>query len=223
MPKPYTLQKVDTSPSLKDKAYTAIRDAILTLELEPGTSLVESDLASQLGISKTPVRDALQELERDGLVIRIPFKGTYVTEVMEQDLREIFQLRAVLEGLAARLATPLFTPQELEQLDRDHTASEDALAEGDLALCSKLGKGLHDAIIDKADNERLITMIRNLDASLMRFRALSDRVSGRLDISVGEHRRIIDALRRRDAYAAEESVRDHLHSVLENLSDQNQS
>ncbi len=223
MPKPYTLQKVDTSPSLKDKAYTAIRDAILTLELEPGTSLVESDLASQLGISKTPVRDALQELERDGLVIRIPFKGTYVTEVMEKDLREIFQLRAVLEGLAARLATPLFTPQELEQLDRDHTASEDALAEGDLALCSKLGKGLHDAIIDKADNERLITMIRNLDASLMRFRALSDRVSGRLDISVGEHRRIIDALRRRDAYAAEESVRDHLHSVLENLSDQNQS
>jgi len=223
MPKSYTLQKVDTSPSLKDKAYTAIRDAILTLELEPGTSLVENDLARQLGISKTPVRDALQELERDGLVIRIPFKGTYVTEVMEKDLREIFQLRAVLEGLAARLATPLFTPQELEQLDRDHTASENALAKGDLTLCSKLGKGLHDAIIDKADNEQLITMIRNLDASLMRFRALSDRVSGRLDISLREHRRIIDALRRRDAYAAEESVRDHLHSVLENLSDQGQS
>ncbi|NIN70255.1 MAG: FCD domain-containing protein, partial [Anaerolineae bacterium] len=101
-----------------------------------------------------------------------------------------------------RLATPLFTHQELEQLDRDHTASEDALATGDLALCSKLGKGLHDAIIDKADNERLITMVRNLDASLMRFRALSDRVSGRLDISLREHRRIIDALRRQDAYAA---------------------
>jgi DNA-binding GntR family transcriptional regulator len=222
MTKPYTLKKVDTSPSLKDKAYTAIRDAILTLELEPGTSLVESDLARQLGISKTPVRDALQELERDGLVIRIPFKGTYVTEVMEKDLREIFQLRAVLEGLAARLATPLFTPQELEQLDRDHAASEDALAKGDLTLCSKLGKGLHDAIIDKADNEQLITMTRNLDASLMRFRALSDRVSGRLDISVREHRRIIDALRRQDAYAAEESVRDHLHSVLEDLSGQSQ-
>ncbi|NIN70254.1 MAG: GntR family transcriptional regulator, partial [Anaerolineae bacterium] len=70
MPKSYPLQKVDTSPSLKDKAYTAIRDAILTLELEPGRPLVESDLARQLGISKTPVRDALQELERDGLVIR---------------------------------------------------------------------------------------------------------------------------------------------------------
>jgi len=222
MTKPYTLQKVDTSPSLKDKAYTAIRDAILTLELEPGTSLVESDLARQLGISKTPVRDALQELERDGLVIRIPFKGTYVTEVMEKDLREIFQLRAVLEGLAARLATPLFTSQELDQLDRDHAASEDALAKGDLALCSKLGKGLHDAIIDKADNEQLITMIRNLDASLMRFRALSDRGSGRLDVSIREHRRIIDALRRQDAYAAEESVRDHLHSVLEDLSGQSQ-
>jgi len=222
MPQPHTLQKVDTTPSLKDKAYTAIRDAILTLELEPGTSLVESDLARQLGISKTPVRDALQELERDGLVIRIPFKGTYVTEVMEKDLREIFQLRAVLEGLAARLATPLFTPQELDQLDRDHAASEDALAKGDLTLCSKLGKGLHDAIIDKADNEQLITMIRNLDASLMRFRALSDRVSGRLDISVREHRRIIDALRRQDPHAAEESVRDHLHSVLEDLSGQSQ-
>jgi DNA-binding GntR family transcriptional regulator len=222
MTKSYTLQKVDTSLSLKDKAYAAIKDAILTLELEPGTPLVESDLADQLGISKTPVRDALQELERDGLVTRLPFKGTYVTEVTERDLREIFQLRAVLEGLAARLATSLLTPQELDELDHNLSAAEDALARGDLALCSRLGKSVHDAIIEKADNVRLISMIRNLDESLLRFRALSDRTSGRLDKSLREHRRILDALRRQDAYAAEESVRDHLHSVLENLCGQDQ-
>jgi DNA-binding GntR family transcriptional regulator len=129
---------------------------------------VESELANQLGISKTPVRDALQELERDGLVVRLPFKGTYVTEVTERDLREIFQLRAVLEGLAARLATPLLTPQELDELDHNLSAAEAALARGDLALCSRLGKSVHDAIIEKANNERLIPMIRNLDESLLR-------------------------------------------------------
>ena len=109
----YQLEKVGAPLSLKDRAYAAIKEAILSLKLQPGTLLVETELARQLGISKTPVRDALQELEREGLVTRILFKGTYVTEVSARDAEEIFQLRAVLEGLAARLATPRLTPEDL--------------------------------------------------------------------------------------------------------------
>jgi DNA-binding GntR family transcriptional regulator len=170
-----------------------------------------------LGISKTPVRAALEELEREGFVTRILFKGTYVTEVTIKDLTEVFQLRAVLEGLAARVATPLFSPDELDHIDRHLTSAEAALAGGNLALCSKQGKLLHDAIIDKADNSRLTLIIRNLDDHVQRFRAISDQISGRLNKSVKEHRRILDALRRQDPDEAEHAMRGHLHSVLQDL------
>lgn len=213
----YQLHKIGDSLSLKDKAYATIKEAILSLKLRPGTPLVETQLAEEMGISKTPVRAALEELEREGFVTRILFKGTYVTEVTVKDLVEIFQLRAVLEGLAARLATPLFSPQELDQIARNLTASEAALAEGNLVRCSKLGKSLHDAIIDKADNRRLTLIIRNLDDHVQRFRMLSDQIGGRLNKSVKEHRRVLEALRRRDPDGAEQAMRGHLHSVLQDL------
>jgi len=217
MDESYRLEKVGNASSLKDKAYIAIKDAILSLKLEPSAPLVEGDLAQQLGISKTPVRDALQELEREGFVTRVLFKGTYVTDVTMKDMAQVFPLRAVLEGLAARLATPLFTSPELDQIAADLTAAEAALDKGNLALCSERGQKLHKAIINKVDNQRLTTIIHNLDDHVRRFRALSDRISGRLNKSVKEHRRVLDALYRQDAAAAEQAMRDHLFSVLQDL------
>jgi DNA-binding GntR family transcriptional regulator len=214
----FTLDKVESLISLKHQAHAIIKDAILTLKLEPGSPLVERDVAQQLGISKTPVRDALQELAREGFVIRVPFKGTYVTDVTIADLTEVFQLRAVLEGLAARLAAPLFSDSELDQLARDLDAAEQALHSGDLILCSEMGRRLHAAIIGKANNERLASIIGNLDDHVRRFRAMSDRISGRLDTSVHEHRGILAALVARDPAAAEQAIRDHLSSVLQVLS-----
>jgi DNA-binding GntR family transcriptional regulator len=213
----FTLEKVDTQFSLKDRAYGAIKEAILTLSLEPGTALVESDLAAQLGISKTPVRDALQELEREGFVARVPFTGTYVTDLTAKDVIEIFQLRAVLEGLAARLATPTFTAEELDQLAQNLDAAEAALAAGDLALCSEKSRRLHRAIIVRADNERLLQIIGNLDDHVQRLRIMSDRITGRLGTSLQEHHRILQALYSRDPDAAEAAIRDHLFSVLQDL------
>jgi GntR family transcriptional regulator, rspAB operon transcriptional repressor len=213
----YQLERMNSVLSLKARAYTAIKDAILSLRFEPGMPLVESELALQLGISKTPVRDALQELEREGFVTRILFKGTYVTDVTPTDIREIFELRAILEGFAAGLATPLLTDAELERIDRDLTAAEAALAEGDLARCSDFGRCLHDAILDKARNQRLASITHNLDDHVQRLRILSDRIRGRLTKSVNEHRRVQAALCRRDPAAAEQAMRDHLLSVLQDL------
>lgn len=218
MPETNALQRIDTALSLKDRAYEVIKDAILTLRLEPGAPLVESDLATTLGISKTPVRDALQALEREGFVARVPFKGTYVTEVTVKDIAEVFQLRAVLEGLAARLAAQALTSEELDQLAQDLDAAEVALEQGDLILCSEKGRNLHRAIIDRASNQRLGVIIHNLDDHVQRFRVMSDQIGGRLDISCQEHRRILHALHERDSDAAEEAIRDHLFSVLNGLS-----
>jgi DNA-binding GntR family transcriptional regulator len=216
----FQLHKVAEPVSLKDKAYDAIKSAILSLKLKPGAPLVESNLAQQLGISKTPVRDALLELEREGFVTKILFKGTYVTEVTLKDVREVFQVRAVLEGLAARLAAPLFSAEELEEAEQIITAAEAALAEGDIALCSEYGKRFHRLIINKADNQQLQPIILNLDDHLQRFRLLSDQINGRLNKSLKEHRKVLDALRRSDPTAAEEAMRGHLSSVLQDLSEE---
>jgi DNA-binding GntR family transcriptional regulator len=213
----YPLEKVDTLPSLKDKAYKAIKDAILCLKLEPGKPLVEKELARHLGISRTPVRDALQELEREGFVTRQSFKGTFVTEVTMKDTSEIFALRAVLEGLAARIAAPLFTPLELKEIDNHLTAAEAALERGELALCSEYGQKLHEAIICKAENQRLADILHNLDDHVRRLRVLSDRISGRLNTSVQEHRAVLQALILRDPAAAEQAMRAHLFSVSQDL------
>ena len=216
----FQLPKVAEPVSLKDKAYNAIKSAILSLKLKPGDPLVESDLAQQLGISKTPVRDALLELEREGFVTKILFKGTYVSEVTLKDVGEVFQVRAVLEGLAARLVAPLLSAEELEEAEKIITAAEAALAEGDIALCSEHGKRFHRLIISKADNQRLQTIILNLDDHLQRFRLLSDQINGRLNKSLKEHRKILQALRGREPIVAEEAVRGHLFSVLQDLSEE---
>ena len=216
----FQLPKVAEPVSLKDKAYNVIKSAILSLKLRPGDPLVESDLAQQLGISKTPVRDALLELEREGFVTKILFKGTYVSEVTLKDVREVFQVRAVLEGLAAQLAAPFLSAEELEAAEKIIAAAEAALAEGDIVLCSEHGKRFHRLIISKADNQRLQTIILNLDDHLQRFRLLSDQINGRLNKSLREHRKILQALRRSDPIAAEEAVRGHLFSVLQDLSEE---
>jgi DNA-binding GntR family transcriptional regulator len=216
----FQLHKVAEPVSLKDKAYNAIKSAILSLKLKPGDPLVESELAQQLGISKTPVRDALLELEREGFVTKVLFKGTYVTEITLKDVREVFQLRAVLEGLAARLAAPLFSAEEVEEAEKIITAAEAALAKGDIALCSEHGKRFHRLIINKADNRRLQPIILNLDDHLQRFRLLSDQINGRLNKSLKEHRKVLEALRRRDPIAAEEAMQGHLSSVLQDLSEE---
>lgn len=212
------LQKVAAPVSLKDQAYLAIKAAILSLTLKPGQALVESELAEQLGISKTPVRTALHELEREGLVTKILYKGTYVSEITLRDIKEIFQLRAVLEGLGARLATPNFDEPELAQARQLLRSMEQALKAGDKELASQHGAQFHELILQKADNQRLHLIVHNLDDQVQRFRLLSDRISGRLEKSVKEHNRILDAIEEGDPDLAEQRIREHLHSVIEELS-----
>jgi DNA-binding GntR family transcriptional regulator len=212
------LNKVSTPVSLKDQAYLAIKRAILSLQLKPGQALVEADLAEQLGISKTPVRTALHELEREGLVNKVLYKGTYVAEITLRDVREIFEIRAVLEGLGARLAAPAFQDADLAQAREILRLMEAALDMGDKDLASQYGQRFHESILQKADNQRLQLIVHNLDDQVQRFRLLSDQIRGRLRRSLGEHKVVLEALEQRDPDLAEESLKAHLHSVLHGLS-----
>jgi DNA-binding GntR family transcriptional regulator len=213
----FQLPKVEAVRTLKEQAYETIKEAILSMQLEPGYPLVEEELAHQLGVSKTPVRDALNDLERDGLVTRILFKGTYVSEISARDAEEIFQLRAVLEGLAFRLATPHLTSDDLAQAQELLNAADKALQQGNLPLCSKLGTQFHWLVIRKSTNQRLFPILDNLENLTCRLRLVSGRIYGRMEKSSSEHCRIMDALKQGDPLAAEQALRDHLHSVLRDI------
>lgn len=211
---PFKLSPVSVGQTLTERVYGTLKEAILDLQYKPGDPLVEDDLARQLGTSKTPVRDALITLERDGLVTKIPYRGTYVSEVSVRDATEIFELRAVLEGLAARSAARVFAPRDLDAAERLLDEADEALARGDTDLCSQLGARFHTMIHDRADNRRLKPLLDKLEEQLRRLRRLSDRLQGRLEKSGLEHRRILAALRTGDPLQAETAMRAHLDSVV---------
>ena len=211
------LQPLKHTTSRTRQAYDAIKAAILSAELEPGTLLLEDDLAKQLKISKTPVRDALQELERDGLVKRIPYRGTYVTEIDEADLREILEIKAVLEGLGGRLATELMTPEELDKAAEILDAAEAAIEAGDLSRADDYGQEFHDLILNFSPNPRLLRFLARLDDQMHRLRLQSTRTAGRTQLSLHEHREILEFIRQGEPAKVESSLRDHLRSVLNSL------
>lgn len=211
------LSKLNDWRSLRDHAYDAIKAAILSLHLKPGEPLVERDLAARLGISKTPVRGALVRLEREGLVTIAPFKGAVVARIYKDDIREIFQLREALEGLAARLAAPMFSEADYLEGQGLLRAAEQAFQEQRYTECSQTGHGLHDLILRRADNSRLRSIVRNLDDQLQRFRLVSAEIPGRLARSSQEHAEILEALHARDAVRAERLMREHLQGVLADL------
>jgi DNA-binding GntR family transcriptional regulator len=214
----FKLPPVRGGLTLTERVYATIKEAILDLELKPGSPLVEDDLARQLGTSKTPVRDALLTLERDDLVTKIPYKGTYVADLSLKDAAEIFELRSVLEGLAARLAARSISPRELDEAEKLLDAAGGARARGDLDAASVYGALFHRIIHRHADNQHLIPILEKLDEQLRRLRRMSDQVAGRLEKSGHEHRLVLATLRSGDPLQAEQAMRQHLESVLRDFS-----
>jgi len=215
------LPQAPTPVSLEKFAYDAIKKAILEFRFKPGDALVEADLSKQLNISKTPVRDALTRLEREGLVSKVAYTGTYVSEITAQSVMEVFEIRAVLEGLAARQATSNFTTGDLQQAGQILADQAAMLKSGDLQRASEFNRRFHQMILEKSGNQRLRSMLANLDDHIQRFRVLSNAQRGAQPTSVFEHQRVLEALRGKDPDAAEVAMKDHLRSVLTDLENVN--
>jgi DNA-binding GntR family transcriptional regulator len=202
-------------------AYEKIKEAILTFQLLPGQSLVENELAAQLEISKTPVRDALLQLEKEGLVTRILYKGAYVSGVTPQDMAELYEIRVVIEGYATRIAAPLLTDEEIETAEQIIEEQLKALKEKNNIEVLRLNRCFHDLIVLKCPNQRLKQILANLEDHLKRYRLLSTYQAGRLEKSMPEHFDILKAIKSRDAKAAEEAMKKHLASLENDLINQN--
>lgn len=201
-----------------DWVYEELKNAIVDLRLAPGEPLREATLADRLGVSKTPIREALTRLEQEGLVETTSFKGAVVTRYSREDLIEIYELRELLENAAVRAAAQSMTEQDRARLG--HIAQESRrLQRGqepggqDRAELAALLTEFDAVLYNQVLNHRIKALIENLQAHLTRIGQLTAEIPGRIDASVDEHDRIVEAIAARDPELAEQRMREHIRSV----------
>jgi DNA-binding GntR family transcriptional regulator len=208
---------VSTYRTMQEIAYDSIREAILEGRYQPGQRLVSDELAKELGVSRMPIREALHRLQVVGLVTSAPHRGTLVSELAAPEIIEIYHIRAVLEGLAARLATPNLTPSDLQHLgDLLDEMDRYAPAE-DMNRILQLNHEFHRILWDAAHAPRLAALMENLYDASRRFRRTSLTLPGRTEQTAREHRRILTALIDRDSCAAERFASEHHEITAEIL------
>lgn len=215
--KSHELAPLVETPLLGARVYGAIKDAILSLKILPGEMLTIGRLADQLGASRTPVRDALLILEREGLVTIVPQKGTYVSMISPQDVEEIFELRIVLEGYASRVSARRVTPDELRRAEAKLDEANVAFARGEKIRAADMGRPIHDLVVRKVGNERLVRGLNELETHYTRIRHLAALIPDRFESSDRQHRAILAALRDGDAERSAQAMTDHLSSIRDDV------
>ncbi|PRR73617.1 GntR family transcriptional regulator [Neomoorella humiferrea] len=197
---------------VRQEAYNALREAILTGRLEPGTRLVERKIAKQLGVSRTPVREAIRKLELEGLVEHLPRRGVVVARMSVREAWEVYSIRAVLEGLAARLAAERINPMQLKKLNELVSAMEKACDEEDYVKLQELHLEFNSIICKAAESPRLHQMIDNLVDYIVGFTKIGYSVPGRTRAATREHRELLEALMNGDGEKAEKIARQHIEN-----------
>jgi DNA-binding GntR family transcriptional regulator len=207
--------KKEVQISLNQKAYIEIRRRILNGELSVETPLSEYQLADELELSRTPVREAVKRLEREGLVQSIPNRGTFVAELTVRDISEIYQVREQLEGFAARIAAETMSDESIKRLEEEISILNTLATDGHLIEVVESDIRLHKHIIASTQNSRLIELLGTLDDQMHRVRALFPRSSQWLEATLADHAKIVKAIKARDGDAAEKAMKTHLRSARE--------
>lgn len=206
------IEKVNRKASrLREQAYAQIKKAILNGQLRPGQALVEEQLSHDLGLSRTPLREALVLLEREQLIEMIPYKGTFVTGLTVREARELFQVRAALESLAIRLAIDRIPAEEMAEVAARHFANgwEERI---DFDMLAAGNRALHDLVLRYADNDTLRGLINSFIEKVHRYQAVAHVEISQEDLQAEfrEHYAILQALQARNGALAQERLQLHL-------------
>lgn len=205
--------KLDAYKPLREIVFETLREAILSGKLEPGERLMEIQLAEEMGVSRTPVREAIRKLELEGFVVMIPRKGAYVAGISLKDITEVFEIRASLEALAAGLAAERASEEEIEQLERSLLAYSEQTNTQDIYKIVETDTDFHELLYKSSRNERLQTIITHLREVIQRVRTVSLSQPGRSKDAVEEHRQIVDAIADRNVELAQNLAREHIYSA----------
>ncbi len=195
---------------LRDVVFKTLRQGILTGELKPGERLMEIHLANRLGVSRTPIREAIRMLELEGLVTMIPRRGAEVAQITEKSLRDVLEVRSALDVLAAELACERITPEIKAKLKKACKDFEDATQTHDAVIIAKADVYLHDLIVEASDNTRLRQMLGNLAEQMYRYRFEYIKDESQHSRLVEEHRVIYESIIRGDKETAVKAVRTHI-------------
>jgi DNA-binding GntR family transcriptional regulator len=203
--------------TMQEIVYDTIREAIQIGRYAPGQRLVADDLAQELGTSRMPVREALRRLEVAGLVSITPHRGAIVSELSAKEIVEIYHIRAVLEGLATRLAAPQLTPADFDHLNAAIAAMAASASDPDLDQMLRRNREFHITIWEAAHAGRLQELLENLYDASHRYRNISILLPGRLAQVIQEHRQIVQALTAGDVASAERLANEHHANTAQRL------
>ncbi len=200
---------------LGEVVFEYLRNAILSGELKPGERLMEVTIAEQLGVSRTPVREAIRKLEKESFVIMIPRKGAYVADLTKNDILEVLEIRKELEGFAAALSAERMTEIEREQLVKVVEDFNECLVSMDKKRMIECDNEFHSLIFNGSKNQRLINIIFDLHDQFQRFRLIYfNEFTNYQEIQVS-HSKILDAILNRDPKVARAEAEDHVESIRE--------
>jgi len=202
--------RVNKRKFLPKEVYGFLRHSIIHGKLRDGQRLIEETLAHQVGISRTPVREAFHKLERDDLVARLPKGGFAVKKFTREDVEEIFGIRSALESYAASLATTRITPEKLAILEKKVEESERALDSKDFDKVVQCHTEFHDLLYKSAKSKRLVEMINSFSDYFLRYRSALIHTENGSKFSINDHRRMIEGMRRKNPRLVERLVRKHL-------------
>ena len=202
--------RVAKRKSLREEVYDSLKKSILHGKLNGGQRLIEEQLAHQIGISRTPVREAFHKLERDELVTRLPKGGFAVRDFTKEDVEEIFGIRSALESYAAYLATLHISPEKISNLEKKIEETEKALRSGDDDKIIHLHTEFHDLLYKSCKSNKLIEMINNFRDYFYRYRPALLRTEKTVRDSIEDHRRMLEAMRKKNPRLVERLVRNHL-------------
>lgn len=209
--------RLDNYKPLREMVFESLREAIIQGRLKPGERLMEMQLAEEMGVSRTPVREAIRKLELEGFVVMIPRKGAYVSGISVRDIVDVFEVRAALEALAAGLAAERITDKELEELERSIVLAAELGDRAELDAIVETDTNFHELIYKACRNERLVQIITHLKEQIQRFRTTSLSQPGRSRDALYEHRAVVEAISERNIDLAQTLAREHVENAEQSL------
>lgn len=196
---------------IRKQVYKHLRDQILNHSIEPSSRLVEAQIAKEIGISRTPVREALHLLEKDGFVESIPRVGYRVRKLEWEELNEIFEIRQVNETLACRWALERIDSKSLKILEKNIAKTESALEKGTPELFLEYDEEFHETLVRAAGSRHLFELCQQLRRLMLRYRAASIKTSKSLKTALKGHREIVSCLKKKYRNGLEAALIDHLN------------
>nr|WP_277999002.1 GntR family transcriptional regulator [Moorella sulfitireducens] len=205
--------KLENYKPLREIVFEALREAIINGQLKAGERLMEVQLAEEMGVSRTPVREAIRKLELEGFIVMVPRKGAYVADLSTKDIADVFEIRSALESLAAGLACERITEEELDELERLLIKVADCVAAKDLETLVEIDTQFHEVLYRASRNDRLVQIINNLREQIQRFRTTSLGTPGRMPEALEEHKQLVEAITARNVELARRLAQEHIENA----------